>query len=252
MSNFNNFPVQARRARRNMMKASIIVLGALLALSARPRSASADLFHHKPGHGGGPPGSRPCFLRGTTIRTSVGYRTVEDLAIGDFVPTVFGGMQPVKRIAIHDFRKSDPRAPWPREARPIRIMRSALDDNIPNADLYLTAPHALLIDGVLVPVCDLVNGTTITLDDGETFDRLEYFHIELEKHDVLDAAGAPCESLRQRATEPCVPLLGFHGGRSELRSRLRSAVSPLIERRQPIDIIRDTLEERGLALLRAA
>jgi hypothetical protein len=49
-----------------------------------------------------------------------------------------------------------------------------------------------------------------------------------------------------------VPLLGFDGGRSQLRSRLRSAVSLVVDRRQPIDVIRDTLEERGLELARAA
>ena len=40
------------------------------------------------------------------------------------------------------------------------------------------------------------------------------------------------------------------GGRREIRSRFRSAMSPWIDRRQKIDIIRDELEERGIAVLR--
>jgi hypothetical protein len=42
-----------------------------------------------------------------------------------------------------------------------------------------------------------------------------------------------------------VPLLGFNGRRSELLSRLRSAAALLVDRRWPIDRIRDTLERRG-------
>jgi hypothetical protein len=42
--------------------------------------------------------------------------------------------------------------------------------------------------------------------------------------------------------------LSFNGGRSEIRSRARSAVSPWIDRREKIDVIRDRLEERGISL----
>lgn len=49
-----------------------------------------------------------------------------------------------------------------------------------------------------------------------------------------------------------MPLLSFGGGRGELHSRLRSAAALVVDRRQPIDLIRDALEERGLALARAA
>jgi len=45
-------------------------------------------------------------------------------------------------------------------------------------------------------------------------------------------------------------LLSFKGGRNEIKSRFRSAISPWIDRRQKLDIIRDELEERGIALLR--
>ncbi|HEY2873993.1 MAG TPA: hypothetical protein VGJ56_18865 [Reyranella sp.] len=49
-----------------------------------------------------------------------------------------------------------------------------------------------------------------------------------------------------------MPMLSFEGGRGELRSRLRSAAALVVDHRQPIDLIRDGLEERGLALGRAA
>jgi hypothetical protein len=39
------------------------------------------------------------------------------------------------------------------------------------------------------------------------------------------------------------------GRRVEIKSRFRSAISPWIDRREKLDIIRDELEERGLVLL---
>jgi hypothetical protein len=69
---------------------------------------------------------------------------------------------------------------------------------------------------------------------------------------MLDAQGAPCESLYLAGTERCAPLLRLWGGRSQLRSRLRSAAAIVVDRRRPIDIIRDKLEERGLEFARAA
>jgi hypothetical protein len=39
--------------------------------------------------------------------------------------------------------------------------------------------------------------------------------------------------------------LSLDGGRSELRSRLRSAVSPWIDRREKLEVVRDDLDERA-------
>ncbi|MBV8525857.1 MAG: Hint domain-containing protein, partial [Acetobacteraceae bacterium] len=152
---------------------------------------------------------------------------------------------------------------------PVRVARSAIGPDVPHADLYVTKWHALLMDGVLVPVGNLINGTTITLYDARELDELEFFHIKLEVHDVIYAEGAPCETLlnvdentvnfagylrqfgRPTTKEAlCAPLLSFNGGRSEIKSRFRSAISPWIDHRQKLDIIRDQLEERGIALLR--
>jgi hypothetical protein len=69
---------------------------------------------------------------------------------------------------------------------------------------------------------------------------------------LLQAEGAVCESLGRRGVEPCVPMLGFPGGRAEFRSRLRSMASVVVDRRQPLDVIRDDLEQRGVQLARAA
>jgi hypothetical protein len=153
--------------------------------------------------------------------------------------------------------------------RPIRVARSALAPEVPHADLYLTAEHALLIDGLLIPVGNLIDGTMITRHKARDFDELEYFNIKVEGHDVICAEGAPVETLREvdesavnfaeyfrmyggpKTQETrCAPWVSYGGARGELKSRIRSAISPWFDRREPIDMIRDRLEERGIALSR--
>jgi hypothetical protein len=152
---------------------------------------------------------------------------------------------------------------------PVRVARSALSLDVPCAELYVTREHALLIDGVLVTAGSLINGTTITVCDPREIDELEFFHINLERHNVIYAEGAPCETVRaveesavnfaeylRNYEHPttqealCAPLLSCTGGRREISSRFRSAMSPWIDRREKLDIIRDELEERGVAVLR--
>jgi hypothetical protein len=121
----------------------------------------------------------------------------------------------------------------------------------------------------LVEAGNLVNGTTITRSDAWEIDELEYLNIKLASHDVIYAEGAPCETLievdesaanfaeylRQYGppkTEQarCAPAFGYGGRRAEIKSCLRSALSPWIDRRQQVDFIRDKLDARGLELLR--
>jgi hypothetical protein len=201
--------------------------------------------------------SRHCFLKGTMIRTADGDRKVEDLAVGDLLPTVFGGIRPIQWIGRYPFKRSDSGKGWVRDVLPVRVSRSALGPDVPYADLYVTKPHALLIDGVLVPVCNLINGTTITVYDARELDELTFFHIKLELHDVIYAEGAPCETLLSvdenainfaeylRHYGPpmikdarCAPWVSF-GHRIEIKSHFRRAISPWIDRRQKLDIIRD-------------
>jgi hypothetical protein len=101
-------------------------------------------------------------------------------------------------------------------------------------------------------VGDLVNGTSIIFETEDGQDTLDFFNIELDRHDILNAQAAFFESVYRAGTERCAPLLGFDGGRSKLRSRVRSMASLVVDRRQPVDIIRDKLEERGLGFARAA
>jgi hypothetical protein len=262
MSDFENLPLGIQSSRRNLVKIGALAATALLASTAKIMPAAAK--------GKCEPGDDDChcFLKSTTIQTIDGAHKVEELVVGDRLPTVFGGARPIQWIARSSYRKSDPARAWVKDVLPVRIARSALAPGVPRADLYVTRSHALLINGILVQAGSLINGTTITLYQAFDLDELEFFHIKLAEHDVIYAEGAPCETLlgvdenavnfpeyvRQygvpRAPEtPCVPIMSS-GGRIELKSRFRSAMSPWIDRRQQLDIIRDRLEERGIALSR--
>jgi hypothetical protein len=261
-----------QRTRRNIMKMGAIAVPATL---ASVHSAAAGgiticlpvLGCHTIGGGGSGGGkvSSNCFLRGTKILTTEGEREIENLAIGDLLPTMFGGLRPIQWIGRYTTRKSDPSKAWVEDALPVCIARSALAPNVPHADLYMTAAHSVLIDGILVPAEALINGATITRHEPEG-DEMEFFHIKLESHDVIYAEGVPTETLLYveesfvnfadylrrygtPATEAarCAPLVHV-GGRDELKSRFRSALSPWIDFRNQADVVRDRLEERGVML----
>jgi hypothetical protein len=97
---------------------------------------------------------------------------------------------------------------------------------------------------------------------------MEFFHVKLESHDVIYAEGAPTESLlnvtesavnfaeylRQYGTPAteearCAPYVHTCGGRVELMSRARSALSPWIDLRDQADVVRDRLEEGAYGLV---
>ena len=199
---------------------------------------------------------RSCFLRGTRILTPLGEVAVEDLAVGNPVTTIDGTAKPIKRISCWSV-KSTSGERWPGEVLPIKVARSAFDRLVPHTDLFLSSFHSVHIDGLLIPVRNLVNGRTITHCSSVDGDTIEYFHVELMKHDVIFSEGAPTETLLANASydavhiqseidqpRPYAPRLSPNRA-AVIRSRLRSAASPWIDRRQPGDVIWQRLAERA-------
>ena len=242
---------KARFARRHLSRMAGIGLAALVAKVAMPRPAQAWDHDHDHDHdwgGRGRSGYDPsCFLKGTRIRTITGERAVEDLAVGDLLPTHCNGIRPIQWIGRYQLTRSDGSKPWSREALPVRVARSALAAGVPHADLYASQQHGIFTDGVLVRAGSLVNGATIALHDAGDVNELEYYHVKLQSHDVIYAEGAPCETFAETA-DHFAPVLSFTGHRSKMTSHLRSALSPLVDRREKIDVIRDRLEERALTV----
>ncbi len=131
----------------------------------------------------------PCYRAGTLIRTDRGQVAVEALAVGDIVPTVLGGRQPVRWIG---HRRIDCRRhPRPEDVWPVRVSAGAFGDRMPLRDLWLSPDHAVFVEDGLIPIKHLINDRSIAQVQVDT---VTYYHIELPAHDVLLAEGLPCES----------------------------------------------------------
>ncbi len=131
-----------------------------------------------------------CFCPGTAIRTPEGDVAVEALAIGDRVSLANGEVETIRWIGRRSyagrFLAGRP------QLMPVRIGAGALGDGLPLRDLVVSRCHALFLDGFLVPAEQLVNGCTIVQEGG--LDRVDYLHVELDRHAIIVAEGAPTES----------------------------------------------------------
>ena len=132
----------------------------------------------------------PSYLVGTRIRTDRGEVAIENLRIGDKVATLDGTAKPIVWIGRHAHPAavagSNP------DLTPVRIVQGAIGRNVPHRDLFVSPAHALFFDDVLVPVGHLENGESIARCP--EIDPIRYFHIELDRHDIIFAEGAPAET----------------------------------------------------------
>jgi hypothetical protein len=131
----------------------------------------------------------PCFATGTLIRTETGEVAVEDLAIGDCVVTVTGESRAIRWIGHRHVTVS--RHAQPEDVRPVRVPAHAFGPNLPARDLILSPDHALFAEGVLVPVKHLIGAGGIA---PLAMERVTYWHVELDHHEVILAEGLPAES----------------------------------------------------------
>lgn len=132
-----------------------------------------------------------CFAAGTMIATPQGDRAVETLRMGDMIATADGRSVPVKWIGRQTLHKRFAGV----RACPARVSAGAMGEGLPYRDLVLTADHALVLDGMAINAGALVNGVSITLDPPESLaERVTYYHVETEAHDVILANGVPAET----------------------------------------------------------
>jgi hypothetical protein len=146
-------------------------------------------FETAPDAAGGTDVALACFAAGTRIRTPSGDVEVECLRAADRVTTASGVAAPIiwvgRRMVDCRFH------PHPEQIWPIRIAPGAFAAKTPMNELFLSPDHAIFFDGVLIPARRLINGRTVRQ---VRTDWIAYFHIELERHDVLLAESLPVES----------------------------------------------------------
>jgi len=137
-----------------------------------------------------------CFLAGTAISTPNGTMVIETISTNDIIETFDWQTNQVIHSAVTWIGKKHvtvkTNQPDDLAGYPVRVLKGAIADNVPNQDLLITPEHCLFFDGNFVPVRMLVNGRSIYYDRSIT--SYDYYHIETEKHSVIWANGMLTES----------------------------------------------------------
>ncbi|WP_394178509.1 Hint domain-containing protein [Yoonia maritima] len=143
-----------------------------------------------------------CFTGGTVFETKDGPQPIERLRVGQMLLTRDNDFVPIKWIWARTRTAAELNAD--ERLRPIVIRKNALGNGVPNADLSVSRHHRILVASkiamrmfgqpeVLVPAKDLLGLDGVDVASGD--EAVTYYHILLEGHQLLYAAGTPAESL---------------------------------------------------------
>jgi len=190
-----------------------------------------------------------CFLSGTSIATLQGMMTVEDIQIGEILETFdWKTNQIINSPVIWVGQKHmtvKTHLPDDLAGYPVRVLKDAIAENVPNKDLLITPEHCLFFDGNFVPARMLVNGRSIYYD--MTITSYNYYHIETEAHSVIWANGTLTESYldtgnRNSFANKSKVVSLF----SEAKSWDKDAAAPLNVQRSVIEPIYNQLNNRAI------
>ncbi|GAN77815.1 hypothetical protein Asru_0472_01 [Acidisphaera rubrifaciens HS-AP3] len=183
----------------------------------------------------------PCFLDGTRIATEHGDVQVERLRPGARVRTASGALRSVRWIGISPVDST--RQPEPHRVWPVRVRAGAFGPGLPKRDLLLSPDHSLFVEGVLIPIKYLANGTSVAQERRE---HVTYYHVELDSHDVLLAEGLPAESYLDTGNRAAFANGGAHRQLHPDFAPLswEQACAPLCIAGPPMDSVRRQLRAR--------
>lgn len=143
-----------------------------------------------------------CFTRGAMIRTARGSKPVETLKIGDAIPVASGGTKRIRWISASKVGAAQlARHP---KLRPVRITAGALGNGLPKRDLVVSRQHRMLVCSKVAERMfgvreALVAAIKLTVLPGifvdEEVDRVAYYHVLFDTHELICAEGAWSESL---------------------------------------------------------
>jgi hypothetical protein len=256
------------RTRRQLFRVMAVGTASAPLLALARNSASAQTLLPSTSPTAAP---HHCLLKGTKVSTPSGDRPVQDLQIGDEVQTL-AGRKTIKWIGYTKFTKEEGRA-WQDTVMPVCVARFAIDNHTPHCDLYLSPHHCIYFNEALIPVMYLINESSIAQGMPSDMSAIEYYHIDLDTHEVIYAEGALVESFldedgssrenfsnfiqyerlygrqRQSKMTPFAPILKYRGRRQELKGLVRSLISNVVDVRDPIQIAYDQLAKRAEAML---
>ena len=191
-----------------------------------------------------------CFAEGTLIRISLGDMAVENLAVGDLAVTASGAQRRICWIGHRTVECA--RHLRANEILPVRIAAHAFAENRPARDLVVSPGHSIAVDllgEVLIPASSLINGTTIRQ---ESVERVTYWHVELESHDLLVAENLPTESYLEMGHRGFFPRAGeattLHGVPDAVAATHADFCRPFHAAGPVVDFVRDRLNARALQL----
>ncbi len=130
----------------------------------------------------------------------------------------------------------------------MRVAADAFGPGLPRRSLELSPDHAVFVDDVLVPIRFLQNGQTIAQIQ---VPNVSYWHVELDRHDVLFAENLPCESFldvgNRAAFENAGKTIHMHPDFA-VRAWDGDACAPLVVAGLQLERVRARLNERLLAV----
>ncbi len=227
----------------------------VLTLNEAVGSVTLDLPGFNPGQlvatdvGGGTEVTVACFRAGTRITTARGEIAVELLQIGDMVQAHGGdGLMGLRPVTWLGQRTIDCRRhPSPRTIWPVRLLAGAFGSGRPARNLWLSPDHAVFIDGCLVPIRHLVDGSLIAQTE---MDEVTFHHVELASHSVILADGMPCESYLDTGNRTMFENGSFVASfeRDSARIWAHAGCAPLLEDGPQLTAMRARLADRAIAL----
>lgn len=144
-----------------------------------------------------------CFRAGTLIATTEGERPIETLKPGDRVLDWEGCPEEILWIGGRRMTLAMGLARSFFRWLPVRVAAGALGNGLPRRDLWISQQHRLMICS---PIAELMFGTSEVLASAKSFvgdhvtieatcREVEYWHLLCPRHTILQAEGAPAESL---------------------------------------------------------
>ena len=143
-----------------------------------------------------------CLLKGTKLMTNRGEVAIEDITEGDQLVT-YGKINQHTNKELNIKKKSLLKtvkwcghfsvADFNTMTYPICFKAHSLGENMPSEDLYVSPGHGIIMNNTLIFAHKLINNTTIFQD--KSFTSIEYYHIKVDGHHVIQANGVFTETL---------------------------------------------------------